>query len=214
MGLEQGGTQIFFPALTTLSIARIDWGWATREMIHAFNLSLLRSLVLYNCQNSQRFLHGVTELGLGKSLRSVELTIDDRDAEGKNFPVKRFLEHLENLEELFLLIVPGMGTESYLSSIVVHKSTLRSLVYHERLDKYAAWENDLDSTDLDFFENRVNDLRRGNMIPAGKSRLIPAAEAFGRILEEIKLEFLGLCHSPVNLVSPYRRYITYVNEFS
>ena len=51
---------------------------------------------------------------------------------------------IEHLEELCILIKPGMKTQYYWSSILKHKQILKRFLYHERLGNLGDVEDDDD----------------------------------------------------------------------
>lgn len=126
--------RVLFSELADLSLSHISFVGAASELACAFNGNMLRSLRLHNCRDCPSFLHALIDSADGIRLKLFHLSIDDRDpAVGKN-AVRWFLYAFEGLEELGLLIKPGLPTFSYWETATRHKSTLKRFIYHERID--------------------------------------------------------------------------------
>lgn len=177
--------RVIFSALTELSLSNISFEGAAAELACAFNGSMLRSLRLQNCRGCPSFLHAIIDLAGVIRLKVFHLSIDDRDPEAGKLAVRTFLEAFEGLEELGLLIKPGVATLSYWTTITNHKSTLKRLIYHESMD--CGRENK-------FLDKHPVPERTGSI--GGIPQL-----GFGGFLVELSLECLAVCDDLGSMVS-------------
>ena len=186
--LQPKGHRLNFPALTALSLSNISFDGAPTESAYGFNSNLLKSLKLHNCRGCKSFLRALVDSANGIRLRLFHLSIDDREPEEDRMTVTTFLEAFEGLEELGLLIKPGMATLFYWLSLTRHKSTLRHFIYHERL------ERDRDNVFLDHYPVSEEDHRRRIAHEAG----------YGQYLVKLSLDCLAVCDDLASLVSETR----------
>lgn len=189
--LQPNTHRVVFPALTALSLSNVSFDGAAAELACAFNGNMLRSLKLQNCRDCAKFLLALVSPDQKMRLRSLHLSINDRDTE--KMPLNVFLEAFEGLEELGLLIKPGLATSYYWNSAMHHMSTLKRFIYHERryvdharLDRYSGEYNDC--LDNQPFIEQVD----------GTAKSLDAS--FGMLLARSGLECLALCDNLGSLV--------------
>ena len=187
--LQPNIARVEFPALTSVSLSNISFDGAAAELACAFNGSMLRKLKLQNCRGCAEFLLALIDADKILRLKMFHLSIDDRDT--KEAPVNKFLEAFEGLEELGLLIKPGMATPNYWNSVIHHKSTLKRFVYHERRYKYHALSSREDS--YEFLDDQPFTQREDR--PENYSEA-----SFGELLAWSGLECLALCDDLASLV--------------
>jgi hypothetical protein len=170
------------PSLQVLSLSYMSFEAALEGIPCPLCLPQLRSLKLHCCPYALGFLNAVVNSSNILSLKSFEISFDEQseDHTYRERPVQRFLQAFEGLEELFMAMENTLDNpESFMDSILHHKSTLRRWVQHHRGD----WPNQ----DDDFFET-IRDFDEG-----WSNRL-------GSIFSETKLESVGLCIEPSALV--------------
>lgn len=177
--LEMGSTKIVFPSLRRLCLSNIDFYPAVSELLYAFNLTNLRTLAIRNCANTFQFLYVITDICPQIRLKSLEISRDDRDCLDEG-PARRLA-----INGFLLLIKPGMETAYYLS-ILHHKSTLKRLIYHERLDR--------EHTSSPFHDNFIFYERGDYRIQSPEYTAM--SDPFRLLVEETSLDFLGICDGP------------------
>lgn len=189
--LQPNTARVVFPALTSVSLSNISFNGAAAELACAFNGSMLRNLKLQNCRDCAKFLLALIDSDKIIRLKLFHLSIDDRDP--KEAPVNKFLEAFEGLEELGLLIKPGMATPKYWNSVIHHKSTLKRFVYHERCFNYDTRLSGRGDEHKEFVDNLPFTEREDSTADNIEA-------SFGELLAWSGLECLALCDDLGSLV--------------
>ncbi|KAK3169727.1 hypothetical protein OEA41_009111 [Lepraria neglecta] len=143
--LQSDATVSVLSALWKLSLSNMSFEKVQdTNLVYALNIGTPHSLRLRNCRDLGNFLEKIFQVEPQLTLRSLELSINDRWDNAQHLRLDMILGAIEHLEELCISIKPGMKTEYYWSSILKHKQILKGLLYHERLGNLGDVEDDDD----------------------------------------------------------------------
>ena len=139
--LIPGDEKTILPHLSTLSLSAVSFQDAQEEMLHALNISRLRSLKLWNCPHSLDLLQTIVSGAHAMRLRSFELVLDvgrysEQEIHGDVFHriISGFLNAFRGLEDVYLMLTDYTDWRTIFHAIMGHVSTLDRLVTHERQD--------------------------------------------------------------------------------
>lgn len=162
------------------------------ELIYAFNIGNLNALTIRNCKSLFLFVEAMINLCPEISLKSLEISRDDwiccHEDNVERRAVEGLLKSFEGLEELKLLINPGLETDYYLPSLLHHRSTLKRLISHERVKDDIFSHRD----SFIFTETGGSGITRPDHVAI--------SDPFPKWIEETRLDFLGICDGPRQLV--------------
>lgn len=180
--LPETGDEMAFslPALKSLSLSAINRRTFAKQLYIAFNVGHLTSLSLRNCKFAHVLLVVATLAKYPLHLKRLELVIEDLSfyEEGVS-PLVSMLESFLGLEHLHLLIRNRIESVKYLPSMLHHKSTLKTLIFHEYFQDDEGWmDENLGYHPLSWGYHH-------DEIPI-----------FRDFFEQLSLDFLGLCDSP------------------
>ncbi|KAL1960702.1 hypothetical protein VTO42DRAFT_6532 [Malbranchea cinnamomea] len=181
-GLEREEHRLLFPSLETLSLRFAPIGSNPAQIASVFPWEKLRTLRLHGGVDTCELLQTVADTGrLLKRLRRLEYLYDSpypqHDSISSLDALVSFMDACEVLEDVFLVI--QNPTTAYLEALPRYSRTMKRLVYHQR--------RRIDSPS--FGLPRVCDL--------------PNIKGTGllRVLETAKLDYLGVCIEPVDLIA-------------
>ncbi|KAL4950777.1 hypothetical protein BDW69DRAFT_51133 [Aspergillus filifer] len=179
--LEEGQKQVMTPCLKKLSLCRADLNSGMIEIVHALQLHKIRSLTLRKCTNTSGLLNTIVDVSSVMQLTSIDIEIDAANNENVD-AFRRFFElPFPNLQDVFLH-VDAWDDEStciHWQSIFVPGRHLKRFVYHRRLEDRDEAERDL-STPPD--------------------TAVELNEEMLSLLSSAKLQCVGLCEDPANLM--------------
>lgn len=132
-GNGTGMLSIPFPCLTSVTLSKAALPRNVRPK-DACIFSSLRSLILRNCTNQITFLDSISRTRRALQLEHLEFCYDSlQDDEDRDVtPLVDFLRSLEGLKHLHLKLSNFLNTSQIRLAIEKHRSSLKSLAYHER----------------------------------------------------------------------------------
>jgi hypothetical protein len=185
LDLTLGDEKQSFPSLQELSLRGVSFESAEKELAHALSLSSVRSLKLSFCPGWEDFLDCNSRLTPPKVLKTLELHYNiDQDKSWGEPPLLNFLGTFDGLEQLAIGGPAGYETLDVWRSTLLHKSTLKAFVNHQRDistdDESLRFEEECDSIDgsTSLFEKEMDQWNKD-----------PSLHPFS----ELNLEFLGMC---------------------
>ena len=128
------GEFIRLSRLKKLSLSDTTFPEDPSDIATALNMNYLQHLTICICINTSALLWSAVKGGMKLSLISLELVM--KDLVKKDWiisPVAALLRSFQGLQSLYLLIQTIWSTMDYWSAIANHKSTLKTLVYHQRV---------------------------------------------------------------------------------
>ena len=197
--LRQSQDGSVFPALKSLALSKVSFLTRPNNDLFAFNFGNLRSLEFHNCWHISKCLSNAAASMKEITVKSLKLSIIDDGCENDEFTLLRFLTNCSSLEELCLLLKPGMETPYYWDAILSSGPPLKRLLYHERLNLGHHSEMIIvDHRDVCPCETRQTYYTSVPPFP----RL---DDPFCQLFSRTELEFLATSNCPTDLVSkPYR----------
>lgn len=179
-----------FPTLKHLSLAGYSFERVSKQLATAFNWGSMQSLSIRFCQDWEAFLKDILSLKKEINIRSLQVQYSPKrnPGGGDGSPaIESFLNAFEGLEELFIATNDATRTDVIWEAITHHKSTLKSLVYHQR------YRNRERTMGLNFLGDR--DLHVLISLPKEINK-----DSSLNPLSQLDLEFLGICCTINNLV--------------
>ena len=172
-----GEKRVVLPHLSVLSLSKVSFQAAAKEMQHALNITHLSSLKLQNCGYSLALLDTIVGGNHKMRLRSFELVIDKKANTFQGARKKRhdvsisaFLDSFRGLEDLYLMITDPIDWGLISKSISNHTSTLDRLITHG--SQHGVFLAAHDPAILSC--NELNDLYQGtNLTCIGTSSISP-----------------------------------------
>lgn len=141
LGLKRGTRRSILPSLDALSLSAVSFRTRAVEMVTALNVERLRSLRLRNCPWTPTWLRAIMDSVQALRLKQLELVwipshVDPDDVfhdpltENLSDIVAQFLQRLEGLEDLYLMLPEPLRWDVITSAIMQHRTTLRRLITH------------------------------------------------------------------------------------
>jgi hypothetical protein len=135
LGIFEDKTPILLESLQSLTLSALSFSVSPTEMAHAFNMSNLHTLKLFNCPYSLDLLlklaNQTNDLIKCKSFELVLTTAGSLDwDETTENAVSAFLQAFHGLEDLYLMLPETTKWKIILESILYHEDTLQRLVLH------------------------------------------------------------------------------------
>lgn len=167
--------QMVLPNLRKISLSAASFEGSFDQLIEAFNLRNVSELRVLNCKVTMQLLEYMDLKNIPLQVIRAELLLSSPGLEGMSDDFIDFVAPFRSLEDLFVLFESLYADQCYVDSIYAHRSTLRRLVYHRR--QYCLEEN------APYFEEYCDNA-------------LEEVSGLEKILQENKLESLGLCAEP------------------
>lgn len=190
---ERGNTQSrrLFPRLLHLGLSKALLQQRLEPAI-SFNLGKLRSLSLRNCRNDLQFIKSLSQCSDSLQIQSFEFCSDvllyDCPLVG-NHSLVAFLNSFTGLRHLQLRLSNFTGKDDLEAAISHHRSSLRSLVHHER---------------------ELQDIDAEGLFRETRDRKLTWCPRLFRVLDLSQICALALCVCPLVLVSANTRGIRHL----
>lgn len=183
--------QIVLPSLRKISLSAASLKGSFDRLIEAFNLRSVSEIRFLNCKATMLLLEYMGLKNIPLQAIRAELVLNSPGLDGMSDQFIDFVAPFRSLEDLYVLFESLYADQYYVDSIYAHRSTLRRLVYHRR--QYCLEEK------APYFEEYCDN---------------PLEEVSGleKILQENKLESLGLCAEPSMLRKIFQDTARHVNS--
>jgi len=175
--------QILLPNLRTISLSAASLKGSFDQLIEAFNLRKVSELRILNCKVTMLLLEHMALRNIPLQVIRAELLMSSPGLDGMTDEFIDFLAPFRSLEDLFVLFESFYADQEYVGSIYAHRSTLRRLVYHRR--QYCLEEK------APYFEEYCDNS-------------LEEVSGLEKILQENRLESLGLCAEPLMLQKTFQ----------
>lgn len=167
--------QIVLPSLRKISLSAASLKGSFDRLIEAFNLRNVSEIRVLNCRATMLLLEYMCLKNIPLQATRAELLLSSPNFGGRLNGFIDFVAPFRSLEDLFVLFESLYADQYYVDSIYAHRSTLRRLVYHRR--QYCLEEN------APYFEEYCDNA-------------LDEVSGLQKVLQENKLESLGLCAEP------------------
>ena len=122
----------FMPNLQSLSLSAASFKGSWDNLLDAINLCRVKELRLRNSRQVEELLHHAARSGKRFDATRVELVLREAESHKMRHDPVDFLAPFNHLEDLFLMLESDWADRCYTASILRHRSSLRTLIYHRR----------------------------------------------------------------------------------